>query len=89
MNILIEIFIYSYGEDELIGYPMKPFRPNLWTTDDSEGEDRSNAGEENEDVGCFGANGMGTRMGVVRCCRTFPGRKQAEEVGGPTVTNTT
>lgn len=68
---------------------MEAFRPNLWTTDDSEGKNRSNAGEENEAVDCFGANGMGTRMDVVRCCRTFPSRKQTEEVEGPTVTNTT
>jgi hypothetical protein len=80
MNILIKIFIYSYGEDERIGYPMESFRSDLWTTDSSESESRSNVGRQNEAIRYFGAKEKGIRIGVVRCGRTFLGQKQAEEV---------
>ncbi|GAA5065334.1 hypothetical protein GCM10025751_56140 [Haladaptatus pallidirubidus] len=59
---------------------MDSFRSNLWTTDNSEGENRSNAGRQNEAIKYFGAKEMGIRIGVVHWCRTFLGRKQAEEV---------
>jgi hypothetical protein len=66
---------------------MEVLRPNLWITDDSKSENCSNTDGENESIGCFGVKRIGTRMGVVHCCRTFPGREQAEEVEGPNCDN--
>lgn len=61
---------------------MEAFRPNLWTTDDSEGENCINAGRQNEAIRYFRAKERGIRKDVVRCRRTFPGQKQAEEAEG-------